>query len=1234
MKRLTKRHFGPRRKRARNSAFHYGRLGGLQLELLEERALLAALTVDIAEASISENGGVASAIVSRDAGSNGDLVVNLTSSNTDEATVPLTATIPDGQDSASFTITGVDEQIVDLAKTITISASADTFDHGSDTIDVTNDDSATLSVGDATVVEGDEGTAVLSFPVTLNSPVDVDVSVDYTTQDGSASAADDDYVAVTTPATLTIKAGDTSGIINITVNADTTVERDETVNLLLSNLQAGRRNLSLGLNWAQLGPAIEGNRPISFAGNSVSISDDGNTVVIGSGNNRVRVYRLDGTDWILNGQDVDGVEDGRAGVSLSLSGDGNTLAIGSDGTGDFSGRVRIYRFDGVNWTQLGQSLNGESANDGFGGSVSLSDDGDTVAIGAPSDGTDSGQVTVYRFVGIGWIQLGQDIDGEFTQDYFGDAVSLSGDGNTLVVGALTNDGNGKSSGHVRAYRFNGINWLQLGQDIDGEDAGDRSGTSVSASYDGSTVVIGAPLNDGNGNASGHARVYRFDDANWIQIGEDINGEAVGNQSGYSVSLSRDGNTVVIGAYHNDDNGINSGQARVYRFVSGDWTQFGQDFDGETARDLFGNSVSLSGNGNTFVVGAPLSDGNIHGHSGQARVYRLQHRATGTITDDDSLLVEFSQTTGLDAESSGENLPQLWVTGSTQGVDGVRIDVPVVGGTATGDGVDYTGPITMAIFAGTYNATSVAIRHLVIVPDMLIEADETIELELLPGSQFAVGDANGDGIIQATTLYTIQDDDLQNVRTAVELDNASILTIRDFVLDGKDDQLELTIVDDRLVITDRNNALGNFGDNTTGNEVSVLLTALQSIEIDLAAGDDQVSIDFSNAPQDLNLSVAIRGGDGHDTLTFSGQNVLGAGELRTNDEVEDIFVNGSIAMQRGSIMLNAAQSLEINADINFGSGSVELMAGRDIFGNCSLIQAGDADVQLISGTGIGNVRVQTTGDVSLNSGSGGIIGCAGEISVRAETLTLVSDSSVGSALMTGGQITNEAPLLTSVDAIQGTVGGLGIFLENDRPLTDNVELTGDAPMGVRRVCDPTTCKGSEGEGSPLHNAANQLDVNNDGLVSPIDALAVVNYLNSTGTGAMAEAPSDDLPPVPLGERDLHFLYVDVNGDRSASALDALIIINYLNRRTVVQPEGESARTSPAANHDSEQYELAESAALVRTVPFPPTPSFLQATSSRRTRSMQTASKDDEVGRQWETLLDELAEDATDALLAQR
>ena len=79
--------------------------------------------------------------------------------------------------------------------------------------------------------------------------------------------------------------------------------------------------------------------------------------------------------------------------------------------------------------------------------------------------------------------------------------------------------------------------IQIGEDIDGEAFENLSGYAVSLSADGSVLAIGAPINDGNGNRSGHVRIYHNSNGSWEQIGEDIDGESAYDCSGHSVSLS-------------------------------------------------------------------------------------------------------------------------------------------------------------------------------------------------------------------------------------------------------------------------------------------------------------------------------------------------------------------------------------------------------------------------------------------------------------------------------------------------------------------------------------------------------------------------------------------------------------------------------------------------------------------------------------------------------------------------
>jgi hypothetical protein len=107
-------------------------------------------------------------------------------------------------------------------------------------------------------------------------------------------------------------------------------------------------------------------------------------------------------------------------------------------------------------------------------------------------------------------------------------------------------------------------WTQVGADIDGEAAGDWSGYSVSLSSDGSTVAVGAIFNDGTGTDAGHVRIYKNISGTWTQVGADIDGEAAGDWSGYSVSLSSDGSTVAIGAIYNDGNGAQAGHVRILK----------------------------------------------------------------------------------------------------------------------------------------------------------------------------------------------------------------------------------------------------------------------------------------------------------------------------------------------------------------------------------------------------------------------------------------------------------------------------------------------------------------------------------------------------------------------------------------------------------------------------------------------------------------------------------------------
>jgi hypothetical protein len=372
----------------------------------------------------------------------------------------------------------------------------------------------------------------------------------------------------------------------------------------------------------QLGSDIDGEVSLLASDYSVALSTDGSRLAIGARNHdgngsrsgHTRVYHWSGAEWMQLGFDIDGeAAEDHSGVSVALSSDGNRLAVGANGNddnGDNAGHVRVYQWSGTEWAQLGSDIDGEAAGDQSGMSVSLSADGNRVAIGAPeNDDTDAnaGHVRVYQWAGSAWTQLGADIDGEASWDTFGSSVSLSHDGNRLAAGAPMADGNDLGSGQVGVYQWSGSDWVQLGIKIEGEKENNFSGQSVSLSADGKRLAIGAPFNDGNGRWSGHTRVYEWSGTAWGQMGADIDGEAAEDRSGNSVSLSSDGSRLVIGAPRNSDNATDSGHVRAYQWSGTAWKQLGSDIDGEAAGDQFGFHVALSADGNRLAGGTGYAD---------------------------------------------------------------------------------------------------------------------------------------------------------------------------------------------------------------------------------------------------------------------------------------------------------------------------------------------------------------------------------------------------------------------------------------------------------------------------------------------------------------------------------------------------------------------------------------------------------------------------------------------------
>jgi len=361
------------------------------------------------------------------------------------------------------------------------------------------------------------------------------------------------------------------------------------------------------------------------------------------------------------------------GFAVALSGDGNTLAVGapnedggSTGINNASnesvsnaGAVYVFTKSNGTWSEVAYvKASNPGVDDAFGTSVALSGDGNTLAVGAVLEASNStginsapnesafgaGAVYVYIRTAGTWSQQAYvKASNAGASDMFGSSVALSGDGNTLAVGASfeSSGTTGINSlpdelagfaGAVYVYTRGAGTWSQQAYvKASNTEGSDLFGTSVALSVDGNTLAVGAVLEassstgigstpDELASGAGAVYVYTRTAGTWLQQAYvKASNTGAGDNFGNSVALSGDGNTLAVGAPFEASNstGIgsatnesaaNAGAGYVFTRSAGTWSQQAYVKASNTgAGDNFGNSVALSGDGNALAVGAPLED---------------------------------------------------------------------------------------------------------------------------------------------------------------------------------------------------------------------------------------------------------------------------------------------------------------------------------------------------------------------------------------------------------------------------------------------------------------------------------------------------------------------------------------------------------------------------------------------------------------------------------------------------
>lgn len=333
---------------------------------------------------------------------------------------------------------------------------------------------------------------------------------------------------------------------------------------------------------------------------------DGNIYVADSLNRRVRkitkvpLTTASGT-WTKLGQDIDGeaANDG-FGCSVSMNSAGDRIAVGAffnAAGGAQAGSVRIYYSDGTNWNQLGSDIDGK-VGEYFGYRIAMNSVGDRIAIGGV------GIVRAYALSGTNWTQLGTTLSGSAASS-FGSNISMNSIGDRIVVGASQNNTN---AGLVKVYSWSGSTWTQLGTSLSGS-AGDRFGEGVSMNSVGDRIAIGAYAN----NSLGLVKVYSWDGTSWSQLGINING--TGGQFGQRLSMNSIGDRIVVGApLRNTVGGTRGGSVYVYSWDGTSWTQLGTTLIGST-NDELGSGVSINSAGDKIAIGGPIdADGYVKVYS--------------------------------------------------------------------------------------------------------------------------------------------------------------------------------------------------------------------------------------------------------------------------------------------------------------------------------------------------------------------------------------------------------------------------------------------------------------------------------------------------------------------------------------------------------------------------------------------------------------------------------------------
>ena len=365
-----------------------------------------------------------------------------------------------------------------------------------------------------------------------------------------------------------------------------------------------------------------------YFGYSVSSSSDGNRIIVGayledvggSDSGAAYIFTRSGTTWSQEQKiyATDRAASDYFGWSVDISADGTYAIVGArleDAGGTDAGAAYIFSRSGTTWTQEAKLLaSNAGASDYFGYAVSIDSDGDTAIVGAYQEdtgGSNAGSAYIFTRSGTTWTQEAKIVaSDDQASDYFGQDVSISNDGNTAVVGAPNEDTTASNAGSVYVFTRSGTTWSQEAK-IQASDAftSDFFGKYVRVSGDGDNIISGAYLEDEAADGAGAAYIFTRSGTTWSQEAKlTASDGAAFDYFGYSVGISSDGDTAIVGAAFEDTVPNDSGAAYIFTRSGTTWTEQDQLLASNAgSNDKFGTAVAMSGDGSTAIVGANEED---------------------------------------------------------------------------------------------------------------------------------------------------------------------------------------------------------------------------------------------------------------------------------------------------------------------------------------------------------------------------------------------------------------------------------------------------------------------------------------------------------------------------------------------------------------------------------------------------------------------------------------------------